>query len=77
MVDVDQIERVYSGRLGRCMCGCSGRWGDSDRSKKIIAGRVLNSPDVKRDGNIAYLEDQVKGTIRAVYFIEKTVDLGA
>ena len=42
----------------------------SERGVRIIAKKVLASPNVQYEGNIAYVEDRVKGTIKAIYFKE-------
>ena len=38
MVDISNITKVYSGKDGRCMCGCSGKY------SYTAAGAVENSP---------------------------------
>jgi hypothetical protein len=79
-INVDSIVKVYSGRKGQCMCGCAGKysynpgedresWQEVNvRSVKIIAGKVLNNPQVKWDANkeYAYVEDGAR--TRVVYF---------
>ena len=60
-IDISKVSKVYSGRSG-CMCGCRGKWSYastakhipdyyeanvSDRSVKIIAGKLSKLPDVK------------------------------
>ena len=42
----------------------------NERSVRIIAKKVLADPRVQYEGNIAYVEDRVKGTIKAIYFKE-------
>jgi hypothetical protein len=42
----------------------------NERSVKIIAKKVLTNPNVEYAGNIAYVEDRVKGTMKAIYFKE-------
>ena len=69
-VDINTIERVYSGRCG-CMCGCLGKYTtpqESTRSVKIIAGKVLNNPKVKFEDNYAYVEDREANRMQVVYF---------
>lgn len=81
-MNISNIAKVYSGKIG-CMCGCLGKYSYNEgvdredwqgevntRSVKIIAGKVMSSPNVKLDGNIAYVEDRVNNRIRAVYFKE-------
>lgn len=42
----------------------------NERSVRIIAKKVLANPDVQWEDNIAFVEDKVKGTIKAIYFKE-------
>ena len=42
----------------------------NERSVKIIAKKVLADPNVQYEDNIAFVEDRVKGTIKAIYFKE-------
>ncbi len=42
-MDINQINRVYSGKPGKCCCGCSGKYSDSDRSKKLILNKILKA----------------------------------
>lgn len=43
----------------------------NERSVRIIAKKVLANPNVQYEGNIAFVEDHVKGTIKAIYFKEQ------
>lgn len=85
MLNIDKIVKTYSGKIG-CMCGCRGKYNYtqdgaenhgpgydvnvSERGVRIIAKKVLASPNVEYEGNIAYVEDRAKGTIQAIYFKE-------
>lgn len=40
----------------------------NERSVRIIAKKVLANPECKWEDNIAYVEDKVKGTFKAIYF---------
>lgn len=42
-MELSQVTRVYSGRPG-CMCGCRGKYSDSDRSRKIIFNKIMKNP---------------------------------
>ena len=42
----------------------------NERSVRIIAKKVLSNPNCQYEGNIAFVEDRVKGTIKAIYFKE-------
>jgi hypothetical protein len=40
----------------------------NERSVRIIANKVLNSPYIVTEGNMAYIQDYTTHRIRAVYF---------
>lgn len=54
MKTFNDVKRVYSGVNGKCCCGCSGKYSDSDRSKKIILNKILKNPEHKVDGDHVY-----------------------
>jgi hypothetical protein len=73
---LEGVYKVYSGKAGKCMCGCAGKYSYtaegavehspgydvsdqvSERSVKIIAGKVLRNPNAKReDGYIYFVEN--------------------
>lgn len=80
-LDISNIAKVYSGRIG-CMCGCRGKYSYNEgveheswqgqtnpRSVKIIAGKVLNDPNVvTTEGDYAFVQDDDNGTIKVVYY---------
>jgi hypothetical protein len=41
-ITVDMIDRVYSGKSNRCVCGCCGKYSDNDRAKKTVLNKILN-----------------------------------
>ena len=43
----------------------------NERSVRIIAKKVLANPNCQWEDNIAFVEDRVKGTIKAIYFKEQ------
>ena len=58
-MELQNIEKVYSGKRGKCMCGCAGKYsyaGENDRSVKIIAGKVLRNPNAVREGDYVFVE---------------------
>lgn len=93
MFNVENVTRVYNGRLGSCMCGCGGKYSTNPayrehvgkergypvsdeevslRSVKIIAKKVLSSPNARWDNaNCVILEDPTQGyqgNIKVVWF---------
>ena len=48
------VKRVYSGIDGKCCCGCSGKYSDADRSKKIIFNKIIKNPNHKFDDDHVY-----------------------
>jgi hypothetical protein len=78
------VYKVYSGRAGKCMCGCAGKYSYTEqgarehnpgyepnvneRSVKIIAGKVLRNPNAVRENNYLFVEEN--GRILVAYFSE-------
>ncbi len=68
MIDVTTITKVYSGKAGKCCCGCSGNYRyatgkavhthdkvNDNQVKKIV--NLLNAnPDTKADSNHYWVE---------------------
>jgi len=48
MLTVAQTIRSYSGKAG-CMCGCQGKYSESERARKLAITQLLNDPRVKLD----------------------------
>lgn len=43
-IDARRVEKVYSGKAGRCACGCCGRfWYPSQRTFKAALARALRA----------------------------------
>jgi hypothetical protein len=42
----------------------------NERSVRIMAKKVLANPNVRLEGNIAYVEDRVGNRMQAIYFKE-------
>jgi hypothetical protein len=40
MIDPATIHQVYSGKAGRCCCGCCGNHSGEPRSIKLICGKL-------------------------------------
>jgi len=81
--DISNVAKVYSGKRG-CMCGCKGKYSYNEgtpredwqapvnvRSVKVIAGKVLNHPDRKTDGNCVTVEDKERNHIWCVWLREE------
>jgi hypothetical protein len=78
-MDISNIEKVYSGKAYKCMCGCAGKYSYNEgvaredwqgavstRSIKIIAGKVLKSADAVQEADCTYV---IQGNrILVVYF---------
>jgi len=62
-VDISTITKVYSGKAGRCMCGCAGKY------SYTAAGRVLRNRNTDlTDPGYAVLEQN--GRVSVVFFKE-------
>jgi hypothetical protein len=46
MLKLEHTVRSYSGRPG-CMCGCKGKYSDSDRTRKMAITALLKDPKVQ------------------------------
>lgn len=79
---MENVYKVYSGKAGRCACGCSGKYSYtaegavkhnpgyepniSERSVKIIANKVLRNSNKIVEDGFAYVEQN--GRILVAYF---------
>ena len=82
MFNIENVYKVYSGKAGRCMCGCAGNYAYTaegavkhnpgyepnvnERSVKIIAGKVLRSSNKVEEDGLAFVEQN--GRILVAYF---------
>ena len=56
MLDPANVKEVYSGKPGRCCCGCSGKYSDNPNTIKRIVGYInANREAAKATNN--YIED--------------------
>ena len=71
-MELQDVYKVYSGKAGRCMCGCAGKYSYTaegavsqnpgydpevnERSVKIIAGKVMRNPNTVREDGMLVLE---------------------
>lgn len=76
------VYKVYSGKAGRCMCGCAGKYSYTERgakehnpgyepnvnerSVKLIAGKVLRNSNKVDEGGLVYVEQN--GRILVAYY---------
>lgn len=70
------VYKVYSGRAGKCMCGCAGKYSYTEqgarehnpgydvnvnpRSVKIILNKLLRNPNTKQEDGMLVLEQDSK-----------------
>jgi hypothetical protein len=66
-IEFNRIQKVYSGRPG-CMCGCKGKYSDSDRSKKIIFNKIARNPDAQVDEHAKCIYVETDTRMLAAYF---------
>ncbi len=61
---LSKVTRVYSGSPG-CMCGCKGKYSDSDRSRKIIFNKIMKNPNHKFDAaaKCVYVETETRNLV--------------
>jgi hypothetical protein len=49
MISIENIDRVYSGKDGKCCCGCSGKyWDDAKQKARVI--KIMNKTANLTDG---------------------------
>ena len=76
------VYKVYSGKAGKCMCGCAGKYSYtsegavkhnpgyeptvSERSVKIITNKLLRNSNTKRDEGTMVLEQN--GRVLVAWF---------
>ena len=79
MLDISKITKVYSGKAGKCMCGCAGKYsynegteheewqGDVNvRTVKMFTKQIKSNPAVKYGNGYMYFEHN--GRIKVAYF---------
>jgi hypothetical protein len=65
------VIKTYSGKSGKCMCGCAGNYNyvaEKPRGAAIIAKKVLSNPAVVYEDNYAYVDNGAR--ILVAYFAE-------
>jgi hypothetical protein len=83
-VELQKVYKVYSGKAGKCMCGCAGKYSYtadgavehnpgyqphvSERSVKIVAGKVLRNPNKIIEDGMAIVEEN--GRVLVAYFAD-------
>ena len=73
MITIDTVKSVYSGKDGKCCCGCAGKHSDDQKQKTRIIN-ILNKADPKavdRDDNGVYAATVIGTRVYIVYFNEK------
>lgn len=69
---MENVYKVYTGKLGKCMCGCAGKYSYTaegaekhnpgyepnvnERSVKIIVNKLLRNPNTRREEGMLVLE---------------------
>ena len=62
-INIDDVEKVYSGRKG-CCCGCLGDYKDSPKAIKRMVNRFNKILDVVEEGgNHLYIESETRHSI--------------
>jgi hypothetical protein len=65
------VIKTYSGKSGKCMCGCAGNYNYVDekpRGAAIIAKKVLSNPAAIYESDYAYVDNGDR--ILVAYFAE-------
>jgi hypothetical protein len=78
MLTVEDTVRSYSGKPG-CMCGCNGKYSETDRARKMAITQMLKNPAVALqtwspsggDAGCLYIDTPTR--TRALYITEAGV----
>ena len=78
MLTLEHTTRSYTGARG-CMCGCRGKYSDSDRTRKMAITSLLKNPDFRLqtwkesggDAGCIYVETPTRN--RVLYLTEAGV----
>ncbi len=74
MLTADKVEKVYTGKPGKCACGCSGNYWYPDHknfakmAKKVLD--LLNHPDSSTEYDEAWASCEVDGRVYTAYLKE-------
>ena len=66
-LSINDINRVYSGKAGRCCCGCSGKYSSDDKAKRRLL-RLLNENPSAIDRGSNYIAVELGTRIHIAYF---------
>jgi hypothetical protein len=70
MITIDTVKSVYSGKDGKCCCGCAGKHSEDQKQKTRIIN-IINkaAPEaVERDDNGVYAATVIGNRVYIAYF---------
>lgn len=70
MITIENVKSVYSGKDGKCCCGCAGKHSDDQKQKTRIMNIInkANPADVDMDDNGVYAATVIGNRVYIVYF---------
>ena len=68
MIDLSKVTKVYSGKAGKCCCGCSGKYSETPRQIKRVAKVIAEAPVEARIEDNSFISADVGGRTYTVYF---------
>jgi hypothetical protein len=72
MINIANVERVYSGRIG-CMCGCKGKYSETLVSIKRMVNKLSKEEGVEYDSQAGCYHLQTDTRQYAVYMKEGSI----
>lgn len=70
MIKIEKVKSVYSGKDGKCCCGCAGKHSDDQKQKTRIVNILNNArcADVDWDDNGVYAATVIGSRVYIAYF---------
>ncbi len=70
MISIENVKQVYSGKDGKCCCGCAGKHSTDQKQKTRIINILnkANPADIDRDANGVYAATVIGNRLYIAYF---------
>lgn len=72
MLDIakDKVTKVYSGKAGKCCCGCAGTYWDNNKDNARQVERIINKVRTAGDQDVCstYVATEIGSRLYIVYF---------
>ncbi len=70
MISIENVKQVYSGKDGKCCCGCAGKHSTDQKQKTRIVNILnkANPADIDMDANGVYAATVIGNRLYIAYF---------